>query len=91
MTFTSVRSWAKEKGYSVKKIEVTRDDGSTANEYHWSKSDSNDTNNSGVSPSVSKVARAIYNHMTDNKWVDYQKEYDERKSKGEIDYEKGLY
>lgn len=24
---------------------------------------------------VSKVALAVYNHMTDNKWVEYQQNY----------------
>lgn len=93
MTFTSIRSWAKTHGYQVKKIIHTDPDDNTktANEYHWSKSDNNDPNNSGVASSVSKVARDIYNHMTDNKWVEYQKEYQERLDKGEIDYSNGLY
>ena len=91
MTFTAIRSWAKTHGYSIKKTVIDNGNGSTTNQYHWSKSDSNNPSDSGISSSVSKVARAIYNHMTDNKWVEYQKEYDERISKGEIDYEQGLY
>lgn len=68
MLWKETKSWAKNKGYETLK---DKDD----NQYYWAKLDSNDPNASGVAPSVSKLARAIFNHITDNKWVDYQKEY----------------
>ena len=68
MLWKETKSWAKNKGYETIK---DKDD----NQYYWAKLDSNDPNASGVAPSVSKLARAIFNHITDNKWVEYQKEY----------------
>jgi hypothetical protein len=70
MLWTEVRSWAKSKGYETIK---DKED----NQYYWAKLDSNDPDASGVAKSVSKLAFSIYNHMTDNKWTDHQKEYRE--------------
>jgi hypothetical protein len=68
MLWTEVRSWAKSKGYETIK---DKED----NQYYWAKLDSSDPDASGVAKSVSKLAFAIYNHMTDNKWLDHQQEY----------------
>lgn len=70
MLWNEVKRWAKEKGYETLK---DKED----NQYYWAKLDSNDVNASGVTPSVSKLARAIYNHLTENKWVEHQKTYQE--------------
>lgn len=72
MTISEIKKWAKDKGYTVVK---DKDDG----KYYWAKLDSNDPNSSGVAKSVSKLARAIFNHITDNKWVDHQQQYDKNK------------
>lgn len=77
MLWTEVRKWAKELGYDSIK---DKDDG----KYYWSKFDSNTIDSSGVAPSVSKLAKAIFNHITDNKWVDHQKEYIENKESKRI-------
>jgi hypothetical protein len=70
MTITEIKSWAKGWGYSI----IKEKDGSlNGASYYWAKND--DPNATGVSLSVSKVARDIYNHMTDNQWVDHQKQY----------------
>lgn len=71
MLWTEIRSWAKSKGYDTIK---DKED----NQYYWAKIDSTNPEDSGVAKSVSKLAFAIYNHMTDNKWVEYQKEYKEK-------------
>jgi hypothetical protein len=68
MKWNEIRRWAKDKGYTVVK---DKDD----NQYYWAKLDSDDPNASGVARSVSKLATSIFNHMTDNKWLDHQKEY----------------
>lgn len=68
MLWTEVRKWAKEKGYEVSKEKET-------NEYFWSKENENGTKDSGVALSVSKLARAIYNHITDNKWLEHQENF----------------
>jgi hypothetical protein len=69
MLWTEVRSWAKSKGYETLK---DKDD----NQYYWAKLDEPDAN--GVTKSVSKLAAAIYNHMTDNKFLEHQNEYKEK-------------
>jgi hypothetical protein len=68
MLWKEVKTWAKSKGYETLK---DKDD----NQYYWAKLDSTEPDASGVAKSVSKLAIAIYNHITDNKWLDHQKEY----------------
>lgn len=71
MLWTEIRKWAKDHGYETlkeKENEITS--------YYWAKLDTPDA--SGISKSVSKLAFDIYNHMTDNKWLEYQKEYKEQ-------------
>ena len=70
MTITEIKSWAKRWGYSIIK---EKDDSINGASYYWAKND--DPSATGVSLSVSKVARDIYNHMTDNKWIDHQTNY----------------
>ena len=70
MTITEIKSWAKTWGYTIIK---EKDDSINGASYYWAKND--DPSATGVSLSVSKVARDIYNHMTDNKWVDHQNNY----------------
>lgn len=74
MLWKEIKSWAKSKGYET----IKETDGEITT-YYWAKLDSNA---SGVAKSVSKLAYAIYNHMTDNKWVQHQEEY--RKNESEI-------
>jgi hypothetical protein len=75
MQISEIKKWAKSKGYDVIK---EKDDSINGASYYWMKSD--DHNISGVALSVSKLATAIFNSMTDNKWVEYQKEYQENKT-----------
>jgi hypothetical protein len=70
MLWTEVRSWAKKFGYETIK---DKDD----NQYYWAKLDCNDPNASGVAGSVSKLATAIYNHLTHNKWIEHQEKHQE--------------
>jgi hypothetical protein len=70
MTITEIKSWAKRFGYSIIK---EKDDSINGASYYWAKND--DPSATGVSLSLSKVARDIYNHMTDNKWLDHQNNY----------------
>jgi len=71
MTWTEIRSWAKSLGYETIK---DKDDA----QYYWAKSADSTVNGSGVAPSVSKLAKAIFNHHTNGKWLDHQKEYNEK-------------
>lgn len=67
-----IKSWAKKWGYSIVK---EKDDSINGASYYWSKND--DPSASGVALSVSKVAKAIYNHMTQDQWAEHQKQYAE--------------
>lgn len=68
MLWSEIKRWAKDKGYETLK---DKDD----NQYYWAKLDSNDPNASGVAMSVSKLATSIFNHMTNDKFVEHQKLY----------------
>ena len=67
---TEIKSWAKRWGYSIIK---EKDDSVNGASYYWCKND--DPNVTGVAPSVSKVALAIFNDLTENKWVEHQQNY----------------
>ena len=73
MLWTEVRKWAKSQGFDVVK---EKDDSVNGNSYYWMKTDNH--NVSGVSLSVSKLAKDIYNTITDNKWLDHQNEFVEK-------------
>lgn len=70
---TEIKSWAKRWGYSVIK---EKDDSINGASYYWSKDD--DINTTGVALSVSKLALAIFNNMTNDKYVEHQKQYLEK-------------
>lgn len=70
MLWKEIRTWAKNLGY-----ETTKD--KEDNKYYWMKIDDQGNQIGGVEPSVSKLARAIYNHFSDYKWLDHQKAYEE--------------
>lgn len=71
MTWTEIRKWAKELGYETIK---DKDD----NCYYWAKLDDNSPASSGVAKSVSKLAKAIFNHRTNDKWIEHQEQYQEQ-------------
>ena len=72
MLWTQVRSWAKDKGYTTfREKNKTSEDNSY--DYYWTKDD--DPTATGLSLSVTRLAKDIYNHITDNKFVDYQAAY----------------
>jgi len=72
MLWTQVRSWAKDKGYTTFR-EKNKNSEDNSYDYYWAKD--NDPTATGLSLSVSKLAKDIYNHITDNKFVDYQAAY----------------
>lgn len=64
MLWKEIRSWAKTHGYECKKL----DSG-----YSWNIIGNTDIKSA---KSVSKLAKSIFNHMTDNKFVDHQASFD---------------
>jgi hypothetical protein len=76
MLWSLVKSWAKNQGYETLKDKGNEEKGDRV-QYYWSKI--NDPQSSGVEPSVSKLATAIFNNLTDNQWVDHQVEFKKNK------------
>jgi hypothetical protein len=74
MIWTEIRKWAKDMGFDTKK---EKDDSINGASYYWTKS--NDNQIHGKSLSVSKLARDIYNTITDNRWVEHQTKFQEQK------------
>lgn len=72
---SEIKKWAKDHGYTVVK---TKDDTINGASYYWSKDE--DPQVTGVELSVSKVTKAIFNHLTNNKWVEHQTTYESSKS-----------
>lgn len=66
MQWNLIKTWAREHGYDVLK-EKGKDS------YIWTKVD--DPSITGITDNLRQLSIDIYNHMTDNKWLDYQKEY----------------
>lgn len=77
MLWSEIRKWAKDKGYDT--IKDKQD-----NQYYWAKIGSEDPKDSGVAKSVSKLATAIFNHLTDNKWLEHQETYENNKEEKRI-------
>jgi hypothetical protein len=71
MLWTQVKSWAKDHGYSSFREKVKDEDNKY--DYYWAKDD--DPTVTGLSTSVSKLAKDIYNHITKNAHIKYQEEY----------------
>jgi hypothetical protein len=80
MLWTEVRSWCKKNGYTTFREKIK--DSENRYDYYWAKED--DPSVTGLSTSVGKLATDIYNHMTDYKWLDYQKEYLEKQTEEKI-------
>jgi len=74
MLWSEVKRWAKDKGYETLKDKGDEEKGDKV-QYYWSKIDNPSA--SGVSLSVSKLARDIYNDITNGEWIDYQTSYKE--------------
>lgn len=75
MTFKEIKSWAKKYGYEILKEKNTEN-------YLWTKIDNPDA--TGLAVGIGETATQIYNHITDNKWLEYQEEYKRTKK---INYE----
>lgn len=86
MLWKELKSWAKEKGYKANRTKVA--DQNNEYNYVWSKID--DSAISGTATSVSKLAFALYNHMTNNKYLEYQEEYKIKLSQMEIEHDAGF-
>lgn len=75
MLWTTVKTWAKDNGYTTfREKSKSTDKGDNAYDYYWAKD--SDPTITGLSLSVSRLAKDIYNNITNNKFVDYQAAYE---------------
>ena len=81
MNWTNIKRWAKDKGYKVDR-EKSCD---VANPYHYEWYLLM-TERHGTINSLSKMAMAIYNDITDNKHVEHQERYAQEQFQQEVDY-----
>ena len=70
MKITEIKKWAKEHGYSLVKAKTDQD-----NLYSYTWTTISEPICSGVEYSVSKVARAIFNHITNHAYAEHQAQY----------------
>lgn len=77
MLWSEIKKWAKDLGYETLK---DKSDG----QYYWAKLDDHNTNASGVVSSVSKLAKAIYNHHTNDRWIEHQNQFQLNKEEKRI-------
>ena len=80
MLWSLLKTWAKEHGYSCSRIKIDGTD--NRYDYYWSREDGT----TGQSTSVSKLALQIYNLITNNKYIEYQKSYQEKLAQEDIDH-----
>jgi hypothetical protein len=76
MNWSTVKSWAKEHGYSSFREKTTDPNNPNEYDYYWAKD--NDPTVTGLSISVSKLAVDIYNNITNNLHIEHQKDYKEK-------------
>lgn len=74
-TIRETKTWAKKWGYTIIK---EKDDSINGASYYWAKD--TDPNVTGIELSVSKVAKAIFNDLTNNQWVSHQKTFEDNES-----------
>ena len=85
----SHKSWAKEKGYVVSRDKS----GDENNPYHYEWHLKSDSTISGITNSLSQVATDIFNHLTDNKHVEYQQKVKQEladKIQDDVYFDQGL-
>lgn len=64
MLWSEIKRWAKNKGYHTDKHD---------NFYSWHMIDNSEVY--GTTTSVSKLAKAIFNNITSNKFLEHQERY----------------
>jgi hypothetical protein len=71
MKWSEIKKWAKSKGYKTDRIKKDKEN----NKYLYSWVELSNPNNKGRTQSTFDLAKDIYNHMTDNRHLAYQKAY----------------
>lgn len=84
MLWQNIKSWCKEKGYKADRSKVEDGDSYI---YRWYNIDNPEIN--GETTSVSKLAKSIFNIITDNRHVEHQEEFSRKKQQEDIQLESG--
>ena len=87
MNWTNIKKWAKDKGYKVDREKS----GDEINPYNYNWILIEDSSRGGATNSLSKIAMAIYNDITDNKHLAHQERYRQEQIQKEIDYERSSW
>lgn len=77
MIWKEIKTWATNKGYKVDRKSIGVEEKKYI--YSWAYNDVE-----GIAHSTNECAIVLYNHMTNNKFVEYQKEYEKTKVKEDI-------
>ena len=85
MKWSLIKSWAKDHGYTSFREKTDSIDNPNQYDYYWGKTD--DPAVTGYAISVSKLATDIYNHMTDDRFVEHQERYRQQKANEDINRE----
>jgi hypothetical protein len=83
MLWKEVKSWSKEKGFKTDRTKIQDEE----NSYHYTWFKIDNPSISGTATSVSKLATIIYNNITDNKYLEYQQEYQAQQTLEDFKYE----
>lgn len=86
MLWKEIKTWAKYRGYKADRTKIT--DKENSYNYIWSKID--EPTIAGSTTSVSKLAFAIYNDITNNAHLEYQEEYRIKLSETDVDHNTGF-
>lgn len=79
MFWQNIKSWCKNYGYKADRAKVEDSDSYL---YKWSKID--DPQICGETTSVSKLAKTIFNLITDNKYIEHQEQFQLKKQEQDI-------
>lgn len=82
MQWSLIKSWAKDNGYTS--FREKTDGQPNQYDYYWAKED--DPTATGLATSVSKLATQIYNHITSDKYMQYQTDFKEGSAKEDINH-----
>lgn len=82
MLWKEIKSWCKKNGFYADRKKQENADNSYI--YTWYKE--SDTNISGTTTSISKLAHIIYNTITDNKYLEYQQKFIAKQDSQDIEH-----
>lgn len=84
MQWSLIKSWAKDNGYTTFREKTDRVDNPNQYDYYWGKID--DPCATGCAISVSKLATDIYNHITNNQYIEHQMKFKAGLDKQDINH-----